>query len=296
VFATALRAALVVGFLIDAGLALLALFAQPLIAPLLDVPVKDPALTTIFGGTLLVLACLYVLVLRDTERWRWRSCKATWSQPLRRSDRCRSRRSWSGSTSPARCANEAAGSPGATPARRFAGRSALPRPRMKHVARRSAMRKSVIRQAPTQERRPPEGGWLDIERFARVEVTSEDPGFPVESAFVPDDGGRGWRAADGSAQIVRLVFDEPRPIRRIVLEFAEPDIERTQEFTLRWARRDGPPTEIVRQQWNFSPEGSTHEIEDYQVDLSEVSVLELTLKPDLTHERAVASLERWRVA
>jgi hypothetical protein len=69
VFAIALRAALVIGFLVDAGIALLALFAQPLIAPLLDVPVKDPALTTIYGGALLVLACIYALVLRDAERW-----------------------------------------------------------------------------------------------------------------------------------------------------------------------------------------------------------------------------------
>ncbi|MFY9781318.1 MAG: hypothetical protein WAJ85_12520 [Candidatus Baltobacteraceae bacterium] len=68
-FAIALRAALVIGFLVDAGIALLALFAQPLIAPLLDVPVKDPALTTIYGGALLVLACIYALVLRDAERW-----------------------------------------------------------------------------------------------------------------------------------------------------------------------------------------------------------------------------------
>ncbi len=69
-FAIALRVALIVGCLIDAGIGLLALFAQPLIPPLLDVPVKDPALTTIFGGALLVLACIYALVLRDTERWR----------------------------------------------------------------------------------------------------------------------------------------------------------------------------------------------------------------------------------
>ncbi|MGP6158539.1 MAG: hypothetical protein ACLPYS_13725 [Vulcanimicrobiaceae bacterium] len=69
-FSIALRVALIIGFLIDAGIGLLALFAQPLIAPLLDVPVKDPALTTVFGGTLLVLSCLYMLVLRDGDRWR----------------------------------------------------------------------------------------------------------------------------------------------------------------------------------------------------------------------------------
>ncbi len=69
-FSIALRVALIIGFLIDAGIGLLSLFAQPLIAPLLDVPVKDPALTTVFGGTLLVLSCLYMLVLRDGDRWR----------------------------------------------------------------------------------------------------------------------------------------------------------------------------------------------------------------------------------
>ena len=157
------------------------------------------------------------------------------------------------------------------------------------------MRKSVIRQAPVQEQRPPEGGWLDVEHLARVEVTSEDPGFPIESAFVAN-GGQGWRAADGSVQRVRLLFDEPRPIHRIALVFSEREVERTQEFTLRWANRGGTTTEIVRQQWNFSPEGSTREVEDYQVDLSEVAVLELTVKPDLTHEKAAASLDRWRVA
>jgi hypothetical protein len=42
--------------------------------------------------------------------------------------------------------------------------------------------------------------------------------------------------------------------------------------------------EIVRQQWSFYPQGSTTEIEDYQVNLDSVSVLELALKPDLTRQ------------
>jgi outer membrane receptor protein involved in Fe transport len=41
----------------------------------------------------------------------------------------------------------------------------------------------------------------------------------------------------------------------------------------------GPEKEIVRQQWNFSPAGSTTEIEDYAVDLDGVSVLELAIQP-----------------
>ena len=36
--------------------------------------------------------------------------------------------------------------------------------------------------------------WLDLERAAVVEVTSEDEHFPVESAFGSGNA-RGWRAA-----------------------------------------------------------------------------------------------------
>jgi hypothetical protein len=55
--------------------------------------------------------------------------------------------------------------------------------------------------------------------------------------------------------------------------------------------------EIVRQQWNFSPPGTTREIEDYQVELSEVTVLELVIVPDKTRGAAArASLKSLRFA
>ena len=38
---------------------------------------------------------------------------------------------------------------------------------------------------------------------------------------------------------------------------------------------DEPLKEVVRQQWNFSPDGSTAESEDYAIDLKRVSILEL---------------------
>jgi hypothetical protein len=42
------------------------------------------------------------------------------------------------------------------------------------------MRKRVI--APAAPRVPqPEQDWLEIEELAKVEVTSEDPNFPIES-------------------------------------------------------------------------------------------------------------------
>jgi len=48
--------------------------------------------------------------------------------------------------------------------------------------------------------------------------------------------------------------------------------------------------EIVRQQWNFSPQDTTTEIEEYRVDLSEVTVLEMTITPDIAGGPARASL------
>ena len=106
--------------------------------------------------------------------------------------------------------------------------------------------------------------WLDIETLGRVELTSEDPRFPIESALVFRKES-GWRAAETGDQIIRIVFDERIDLKRIRLEFSETENDRTQEFTLSYlTETDGPLKEIVRQQWNFSPQGSTMEIEDYQ--------------------------------
>jgi hypothetical protein len=157
------------------------------------------------------------------------------------------------------------------------------------------MRKSIIDPATTHPEQRSEQEWLDLEQVAKVEVTSEDPHFPVESALASVKGSS-WHAADKGKQIIRIIFDKPRSLRRIRLEFAETEIARTQEFTLRWsAEPSGPFREIVRQQWSFSPHGSTSEIEDYQVNLDSVSVLELALKPDLTPANAFATLARWRM-
>lgn len=67
---TLLRIALAIGFCIDAFVGLLCVIAQPLLQPLLDIPVKDPAVTTIAGGELVVAAGIYAFVFRDPQRWR----------------------------------------------------------------------------------------------------------------------------------------------------------------------------------------------------------------------------------
>jgi len=80
-------------------------------------------------------------------------------------------------------------------------------------------------------------------------------------------------------------------VRRIQLRFEEPEASRTQEFVLRWSGAGGGlGAEIVRQQWNFSPHGSIAEVEDYTVDLRNLSELELVIRPDISRNEAIASL------
>jgi len=157
------------------------------------------------------------------------------------------------------------------------------------------VRKTVIDGAAVHSEPNTEQQWLDLAEVAKVEVTSEDPGFPIEAALVSEKR-PGWRAAETGPQTIRIIFDQPTRLRRIRLEFSETQIARTQEFTLGWSTSpDGPLSEIVRQQWNFSPQGSNVEIEDYQVNLDRVRVLELALKPDLTPADAYATLAKWRM-
>jgi hypothetical protein len=68
--ANLLRVFVALGALVDLTVAILALFFQPLLGPLLDVPTKDPALTTIAGGEYLVVTAIYLIILRDLERHR----------------------------------------------------------------------------------------------------------------------------------------------------------------------------------------------------------------------------------
>ena len=156
------------------------------------------------------------------------------------------------------------------------------------------MRKRIINSV--QQNVDSDHKWLDIEKIAVVEVTSEDDAFPIEFALLPGNVS-GWRASDTGKQTIRLLFDNPQRLQRIRLKFEELEIERTQEYVLSWSSDGGQSFhEIIRQQWNFSPKGATSEIEDYQVELPAVTILELSINPDISENNAFASLEQLRLA
>lgn len=138
--------------------------------------------------------------------------------------------------------------------------------------------------------------WLDLERLAQVEITSENAEHPIESALIPDRG-PGWQAAQPGKQMIRLIFDQPLSVGRILLRFDEENQVRTQEFVLRWLpERQQSRREIVRQQYTFSPPTTKQETEEYHVNLTGVIALELEIVPDISGGGAYASLTQMRLA
>ncbi len=153
------------------------------------------------------------------------------------------------------------------------------------------MRKTII--SPTVI---PEGesevACFDVASMARVEVSSECPDHPIEAALV-DGYESGWRAATSGEQTIRLIFDSPVTVNNILLVIDELDQPRTQEFVFSWKKYgDDSVREIVRQQFNFTPPNTTHQIEKYQVNLDSLESLELKINPDINRIDACAKLTK----
>jgi len=137
--------------------------------------------------------------------------------------------------------------------------------------------------------------WLDVASLAQVELTSEDPASPIDAALLPHTP-PGWRAAHPGEQVIRLVFDHPQLLHHLRLVFTEAQQARTQEFVVRWSADGGQSyREVVRQQYTFSPPGTVHEVEDYQVLLDDVTHVELRIVPDIQGGDACATLQEMRL-
>jgi len=157
------------------------------------------------------------------------------------------------------------------------------------------MRKRILDEPERRGVNERDGEWLDLEKVAEVEISSEDPEHPIEHALVPGTPD-GWVAGGPGEQTIRLVFPEPVSIRRVRLHFEETELERTQQFVLRWSADRGKSLhETVRQQWNFSPAGARWETEDIHLGVPGVTVLELVIIPDIGGGQARASLAQLRI-
>ena len=143
------------------------------------------------------------------------------------------------------------------------------------------LRKHIVKVPPGHL--GPQPGELDIVATATVQVTSEDPAHPIEHVFDTrrGPGGSRWVAAEPGEQTLILAFDTPQSIHQTLVEVEEPEVSRTQELRLS-VSHDGGQTyrELRRQEYNFSPPGTTFEREDWAVLAEGVTHLQLWMKPD----------------
>ena len=143
------------------------------------------------------------------------------------------------------------------------------------------LRKHILgRPAASPVRHPEE---IDIAATATVSVTSEAPEFPIDCAF--DDrrgpGGSRWVAGEPGEQTVVLAFDTPQAVRHVTLEVEEREVARRQELQVAVSSDGGQSyRELLRQEYNFSPPGTTFQREAWSVRADGVTHLRLCIRPD----------------
>lgn len=126
-------------------------------------------------------------------------------------------------------------------------------------------------------------GEKEIVAIATVWVTSEAVDAPIDHVFDPrrGPGGSRWVAALPGDQQVILAFDTPQTLRMISLEVEEPEVSRTQVLHVSISCDGGQSyQELRRQEYTFSPPGTTFEREEWAVSSDGVTHLHLMITPD----------------
>jgi hypothetical protein len=128
-----------------------------------------------------------------------------------------------------------------------------------------------------------QSGAKEIAAIAAVWITSEAAEAPIDHVFDQHGGpgGSRWVAAGPGEQRLILAFDTPQTLRTISLEVEEPEVSRTQVLLLS-VSCDGGQTyqELRRQEYTFSPPGTTFEREEWGVTVEGATHLQLVITPD----------------
>jgi hypothetical protein len=123
----------------------------------------------------------------------------------------------------------------------------------------------------------------EIAAIASVWVTSEAANAPIDHVFDQHGGpgGSRWVAAGSGEQRLILAFDTPQTLRTIRLEVEEPEVSRTQVLHLSVSCNGGQTyQELRRQEYTFSPPGTTFEREEWAVTVEGATHLQLVITPD----------------
>jgi hypothetical protein len=126
-------------------------------------------------------------------------------------------------------------------------------------------------------------GAKEIAAIATVWATSEAADAPIEHVCDPHGGpgGTRWVSARPGEQRLILAFDRPQTLRTIRLEVEEPEVSRTQVLHVSVSCDEGQTyQELRRQEYTFSPPGTTFEREEWAVAVAKVTHVQLVITPD----------------
>jgi hypothetical protein len=143
------------------------------------------------------------------------------------------------------------------------------------------LRKHLLTDHPAE--RVAEPGEKDIAALATVWVTSEAADYPIDNVLDSHrgPGGSRWIAGEPGPQRLLLVFDAPQALRLLRLEVEERDVSRTQELEVAMSRDGGHTYQtLLRQEYTFSPPGTTFEREEWVILAEGVTHLQLVITPD----------------
>ena len=124
---------------------------------------------------------------------------------------------------------------------------------------------------------------VSLAALSEVQASSEAVGHPILLAF--DEGmGPGatyWKAGDPGQQTITVTFREPCTLSQVTMEVEEREVARTQEVQLALSTDGGSNyRELIRQEFNFSPDGASWEHESWAVPQYQVTHVRLVIKPD----------------
>ena len=131
--------------------------------------------------------------------------------------------------------------------------------------------------------------WLDREALADVTI--------IVGGERVARSPHGWSADCPGEQMIEIRFRHSTSVSRLRVVSWEVDQSRTQEMTI-WAclRRGEGHREVMRQRFTFRPGGATAQVEEYALQLTEVSALQVRIVPCIDGRRAVARVSELRIA
>ncbi len=142
-----------------------------------------------------------------------------------------------------------------------------------------------LRIASSQNARNP---WLDLIVLAAVTISVGGQRFSQSAGT--------WSADCPGEQLIDIRFRRPTTLSRVRVVSREAEQSRTQEMTI-WAslRRGERHREVVRLQFTFSPARTEH-VEEYVLQLEDVSALQVRIVPSIEGRRATARVNELQVA